>query len=156
MMKTKQKILLLAIFLWLAMIWFMSAQPGDLSADTSSQFRQWLLSLLDWWPQGQTVLAELLQLLPIRKIAHFVEYAVLGILFFLYFAEDRVGTLRKHSSKWALLFCFVSAVMDEFHQLYVPGRDGKIVDVLLDTAGSFTGILLIYWISKKMITGEER
>lgn len=156
MMKTKQKNLLLAILLWLTVIWFMSAQPGDLSADTSSQFMQWLLGLLDWWPQGQFVLAEFLRLFPIRKIAHFVEYAVLGILFFLYFGEDRVETFRKHSAKWALLFCFVSAVMDEFHQLYVPGRDGKIVDVLLDTAGSFTGILLIYLISKKMITGEER
>ena len=36
------------------------------------------------------------------------------------------------------------AVSDEFHQLFVPGRSGNIKDVFIDTAGSVSGILLVW------------
>ena len=34
------------------------------------------------------------------------------------------------------------ALTDEWHQLSVPGRDGNLRDVLIDTAGAFTGAVL--------------
>ena len=42
------------------------------------------------------------------------------------------------------LFCFIYACTDEFHQLFVMGRSCEIRDVLIDTLGSFVGILIYY------------
>lgn len=41
------------------------------------------------------------------------------------------------------LFCIIYALSDEIHQLFVFGRSGELKDVLIDTIGSFLGIILI-------------
>ena len=41
-----------------------------------------------------------------------------------------------------LIFSIFYAASDEFHQTFVPGRDGNIVDVLIDSSGALVGILL--------------
>ncbi len=73
----------------------------------------------------------------IRKMAHFFCYLILGIL-----GMWTLSAYNAEGKRWliALLFCMLYAVSDEVHQLFVPGRAGKIVDVLIDTAGSATGI----------------
>ena len=43
-----------------------------------------------------------------------------------------------------LIFCFIYACTDEFHQLFVMGRSCEMRDVLIDTLGSFVGILIYY------------
>lgn len=75
---------------------------------------------------------------PVRKSAHFVVYFVLGILILF--------TLKAYDIKndlivFSFLLCFLYAVSDEFHQLFVAGRCGSVKDVLLDTFGSLIGIL---------------
>lgn len=35
------------------------------------------------------------------------------------------------------------AASDEFHQLFVPGRSGRLTDVLIDSAGLLAGILVV-------------
>ena len=47
-----------------------------------------------------------------------------------------------------MLICFVYACSDEWHQTFVPGRAGQFRDVLLDTAGSLTGLLTWMWMSR--------
>ena len=42
----------------------------------------------------------------------------------------------------SFLFSVIYASTDEFHQTFVVGRDGNIVDVLIDSSGSLVGILL--------------
>ncbi len=39
-------------------------------------------------------------------------------------------------------------ILDEVHQLYVPGRDGSVSDVILDTAGILLALLLCSWFFK--------
>jgi len=36
------------------------------------------------------------------------------------------------------------ACSDEFHQLFVIGREGSIKDVILDTSGGMMGMLIVY------------
>lgn len=141
-MTVKQKWILASIVLWLSVIWILSAQPGEISADSSSRFKQCLIGLFAWAPQLQLWLTQFLQYVPIRKIAHFMEYAVLGILTYFYFNEDEHRLLGTYAGRWALLLCMSVAAVDELHQLYVPGRDGKTADILLDTVGALVGILL--------------
>lgn len=42
----------------------------------------------------------------------------------------------------SFLFSVIYASSDEFHQTFVVGRDGNIIDVLIDSSGSLVGILL--------------
>jgi VanZ family protein len=82
-----------------------------------------------------------------RKGAHFLEYAVLGILAWL-----ALRTLQPQPRPWnrsdavkALILVVVYAVTDEMHQSFVPSRQGAAVDVLIDAAGGATGLFLVWW-----------
>ena len=79
----------------------------------------------------------------IRKSAHFTLYLILGLLIinaiYEYKLEDTKTILL------ALSLAFLYATSDEFHQLFVPGRSGEVLDVLIDTLGSLTGIMLYYY-----------
>jgi len=79
----------------------------------------------------------------VRKTAHFTEYAILGILFSLFF---RQFFPQKNGSRYfilAILFSFFYACTDEIHQLFIPGRSGQFTDVLIDTLGASFGCLLL-------------
>ena len=75
---------------------------------------------------------------PVRKMAHFSEYACMGALLFLLWSQwIRQGwVLRILVTVWVLL----SAAADEFHQYFVPGRYASVADVLLDTCGGVCGM----------------
>ena len=75
----------------------------------------------------------------IRKLAHFSIYTLLGFL-----ASFTVGRRRLFSRKslGVIVFCFLYACSDEIHQLFVPGRSGMFTDVLIDTGGAVTGMLV--------------
>ena len=42
---------------------------------------------------------------------------------------------------WGFMICVIYAVSDEVHQAFVPGRGPALKDVLIDSAGAFTGII---------------
>jgi VanZ family protein len=68
----------------------------------------------------------------LRKLAHFAEFAVLGVLL--------ARAVRNLPAAFALASLY--AVTDEVHQLFVPGRAGSPLDWLVDAAGAGTGVLL--------------
>lgn len=78
-----------------------------------------------------------------RKIAHFVEFAILMFLFFkvirLYFKETFT-----HAIFIAIFFSVMYAISDELHQLFVFGRFGTIRDVVIDTFGILLMAGLLY------------
>ena len=80
---------------------------------------------------------------PIRKLAHFSEYACMGILlYFIWSPWVRRGRrLFFLTAGWV----FLSAAADELHQFFVPGRYCSFADVLLDTCGGIfgTGVCLL-------------
>ena len=83
----------------------------------------------------------------IRKCAHFTEYAVLGMTVVYAFGERLKKA--KRIIPIALAICAFYAVTDEFHQHFVPMRVGSISDVLLDSAGALTGIVIFLLLTKK-------
>ncbi|MEZ7736260.1 VanZ family protein [Gemella sanguinis] len=94
----------------------------------------------------------------IRKLGHFSEYAILGFWSFIYFANLLIKDINNNKtirvSIASLIFSMFYAITDEIHQLFVPGRDGNIKDVALDTCGAFFGILVVnilftYFVTKK-------
>lgn len=83
---------------------------------------------------------------PIRKLAHFGEYACMGIL--VYTLLRQWMSRGKSLYFITVLWVFLSAAGDEFHQLFVPGRYGSFADVCLDTCGGAFGMAIIIWIEK--------
>jgi VanZ family protein len=78
----------------------------------------------------------------IRKSGHFTEYFVLSLLLLHALRAGR----RDFSLRWALIAILIVAgyaSLDEFHQLFVPGRGAAVGDVLLDTTGGAAAQLLV-------------
>lgn len=82
----------------------------------------------------------------IRKLAHFSEYTLVGILLMALMSTYEI------KSKLRVLVSFIIGVVyassDEIHQLFVPGREGAVRDVLIDSTGVITGICIVIIILK--------
>lgn len=84
---------------------------------------------------------------PIRKLAHYTLYFILGILSFLVVKDY---SINKKLIIYSLLICFLYACSDEFHQLFIIGRSARVLDVMIDTFGSLCGISIFYIFNKKI------
>ena len=81
----------------------------------------------------------------LRKIAHFGIYTSLGIWcgsLLCTFFENENNKDRKRIII-AVAMGFLYACSDEIHQLFIEGRAGKIIDVIIDTMGVANGVLLV-------------
>ena len=140
----RSKLILYAGMTMLVMllIFLFSAQDGTESGELS----EWLLET----PVGQWVMEVLPELtgegdhLDIRKYGHMTEYALLAVCSCLFFRTLFRERIPKIGARSCLSFCALYACTDEFHQLFVPGRGGRLTDVLIDCAGALMGILLIW------------
>ena len=129
--------------LWMGVIFLLSHQNGQDSSETSGILLE-LLKFIGFGP-GSSVQGALSYL--VRKAGHFSEYLILAILFLRYRKEQ--GSTGK-SAFHALLFVFLYASSDEFHQSFIPGRGPAFSDVLIDTAGGLTGIIFYEWKQRMM------
>ncbi len=71
--------------------------------------------------------------LALRKIAHAAEYAVLGALL--------LRAVGRELPAAAIGIAY--AVTDEVHQAFVPGRQGAVLDVLVDAVGVLLGVYVL-------------
>ena len=84
----------------------------------------------------------------VRKLAHFTLYFILGVLIYLTLTSYNIN---KRIIVYSILFCFIYAISDEAHQLFRNGRSSKVLDIIIDTTGSVTGIVIINIINKKIM-----
>ncbi len=78
-------------------------------------------------------------------IPHFIEYFILAILVFLTLKEHSFTKAFQGSFFWGLFYAFT----DEFHQIYVPGRQATLKDWLVDALGVTCGVLLIRYFDNR-------
>lgn len=71
----------------------------------------------------------------IRKMAHFCEFALLGLLLCCSFSAWGVPKLT--ATGYILFLALLVAVIDEYIQAFSPGRASRVKDVLLDFSGVF-------------------
>ena len=87
----------------------------------------------------------------VRKLAHLTEFTILGSLLYTILRRYiKYGTVIKTIGLGMLIAC-----LDEFIQLFSPGRSSQFSDILIDTVGIFIGILvvkLVYYIRYKSST----
>ena len=143
----RRRVFFIAAFLWMAVIFGLSARDDTASTEDSLFVARIAAELLvpgfrDMPAGEQQALLEAIDH-PVRKTAHFFEYTVLGVLLsggFL--APERGREAVRRQMFLAYLSGAVYAVSDELHQFFVPGRACMWQDVLLDSAGVLTGTLL--------------
>ena len=128
------------------MIFAFSAEDSDESSSTSRSFTKSVISAVDVSFNLELTKEEVENTVEkfehlIRKMAHYTEYMLLGISIFipLFLFYVKGHTVYLISS----FFCFFYASTDEFHQLFIDGRSASPKDVLLDTCGAVTGILIV-------------
>ena len=143
MIKKRSIIYWLPSALWMVLIFFLSSQPAVSSNYLSKGITKLILEILgkilpiDVEISTADVYVSQLNHF-IRKLAHFFSYMILGILI--------SNGFKKSGSKRVFLFsfviCVIYAVSDELHQLFVPGRGCQLKDIIIDSAGSLSGIFL--------------
>lgn len=85
------------------------------------------------------------------KIEHFLAYLILAVLLNLTLMfQNKYSTLKKRAWLYTLIFSISYAVLDEVHQLFIPGRDCDILDWISDSSGVLIGlgivrIMIIYF-----------
>jgi len=98
--------------------------------------------------------------LTVRKCAHVSEYAVLALLAWRAFKSPGRQVLAPWSwpmASWVLLFVFLYAASDEFHQRFVPSREASFTDVLLDSSGGVFALIFLWIIGRwRRRTLEQR
>ncbi len=77
----------------------------------------------------------------VKKTAHFVEYAILSFLYIRAFLGS--GLPRKKAFILAFLMSLMYAASDEYHQSLTPGREPRVRDVVIDSAGALFAVYVV-------------
>ena len=144
----KRWILYIVLCLIVFFIWDNSLQNGGTSDGFSLIFAKWIAPIANKlgfygniWALNRII----------RKLAHLTEFTILGgVLYTILRRYITYGTVIKTIGLGMLI-----AGLDEFIQLFSPGRSSQISDVLIDTVGVVIGILvakLVYYIRYKRST----
>jgi VanZ family protein len=134
------------VFLWAALIFSVSGDKK--SAHHSSRIIEpivrWLIPDISEEAVQSTVFA-------IRKAAHVTEYAVLALLLWWSLRGPnpaRAPGWPKKIALWAWGGAVLFAISDEIHQSYVPGRQGAVMDVIIDSIGAAGGLFALWLLGR--------
>ncbi|WP_291651467.1 VanZ family protein [Clostridium sp.] len=136
MNKNKKIISWTMLIAWMGIIFFMSHQPGEVSSSQS----ELVLKIFSFLGIELNQYFGELATLVVRKAAHFSEYL---ILFLFTYNVSRFYFTTKKARLYSIIFIFLYASTDEFHQYFIPGRNMAFKDVLIDTSGGAIGYLIM-------------
>lgn len=132
----RQKLWIAVTICYILFIFSNSMKPAALSSKDSSAA---LLLIHSAFAQAG-INASWLSEHMVRKLAHFSEYTLLGIL--LKGCLCSLKLPKRQTLYFLVMAGFFIPFVDETIQLFVEGRSGQISDVWLDSAGIAFGILL--------------
>ena len=139
---------ILTIF-WIIVIFHLSSENANESSDLSHVFLSFINEVFGTELYDDSIL---------RMVAHASEFALLTLLSYLAlsstnkisnktsYAESPVKLMRSDNEMnivFTLWFAILNAIFDEYHQLFVDGRDGSIKDVLIDLIGIIIVLIII-------------
>lgn len=141
-------LLWIAVISWMVLIFMLSSEPGHVSAMRSSETTELLNRYLG------TDFSDFF----VRKMAHVVEYSILTFLSYSAFAcTFRIfikNAIIKRSSTDikdgfqinALLSIWITvlfAAIDEYHQVFVPGRSGSVLDLFINISAGIAVLIVL-------------
>lgn len=130
-----KRLKLLLLILWMVFIFIMSSFDGIESSNQSNFIVNIIANIFN------IKNIELLSII-IRKLAHFTEYFILGILAYNYLIE------YNQKIYLTVIICIIYAITDELHQIITPDRVFSIYDILIDSSGAIIGAYLFKKIKK--------
>ena len=132
---------ILLTLLWLGFIFGNSLKDAAASSEQSSQVQEIVNNVA-----SSVGIEEPISESTVRNMAHFTEFAILGILLCLDVWGVGLSPFRPRR-RWDFLWLltalpasFLLALFDEFLQTFSEGRAKDFADVLTDTAGAAIGI----------------
>lgn len=138
-LKILRVILIILIFLWTCLIFSFSSQDGGESSGLSRK-------VVEFFVKDPELVNRIEPYA--RKVAHFCEYGLGGILFISLFSTYEWTDERKIIISILLGIWYAS--MDEIYQLMIPGRSGALKDVYIDSLGVATGVIGMMIVTKSV------
>lgn len=138
----KKKLSIVLLIIWMIVIFAFSSAEADKSTNSSDQVINTFIEIKDKITDNKTsdydkeIITNNLTYI-VRKTAHVTEYLILAILMY-----NALYNFNINNIKLAFLLSVIYSCTDEFHQLFVPGRTGRLVDVLIDSIGIIIGLYL--------------
>ncbi len=121
------------VLLWMLLIFRLSSQVAVESNGLSLGITDLIQRALEKFVQMDSGTLNHL----VRKGAHFSAYMLLAVLTFNAVRQSGMKGLK---SFFAVIgICVLYAAGDEIHQLFVAGRSGQPLDVLIDSLGTCVG-----------------
>ena len=134
---------------WIILLFYLSNENGMTSTARSGSVVKFIESVF-----GEGTVTDLV----VRKVAHVAEYSILTVLSFCAvrftnkisviksYAESPVKLVKSDNEMYIAISMWLSlltAVVDEYHQLFVDGRDGSMKDVVIDSIGIVLVLIII-------------
>ena len=135
MKRKKQVFWIVLIVFYVGFIFHNSLTPAVESSKQSGSVLAAILTVLQAIGLDGSMVTEHL----VRKMAHFAEYYLLGVLLW-----NCLKTFMMNSRLWTAIQLWLITVIpltDETFQLFTEGRSGQVSDVWLDISGAVLGSL---------------
>lgn len=147
-MKKKNIIIRTVTFMLTIMVFFIifnfSSQNSDKSTGTSNFVINAIININPFTNNLEVAQKEAIKekmKMPIRKLAHFSIYTILGITTMCHMSTYAISKYKRIGSSLSIGVLY--AISDEIHQLFVSGRSGQMTDVLIDSTGVLFGIGIV-------------
>ncbi len=124
---------------WYGWISWLSSVPANESLEMSQRLLFRILDFLSLW--GIEISYQFGSLI-VRKSAHMILYFIFALLI-EYALSSKVAPFKKRGIV-ILKIIVVLASLDEFHQTFIEGRSGNVIDVLIDCAGAIAALYFLY------------
>lgn len=131
----KKYLWILIVIIYILFIYSNSMKVANVSSEDSGRILGIIHGLLSTFGVRAFWLTEHV----LRKMGHFMEYTLLGIL--LYRCLRSIGLSGEKRWFIHIIIGYMVPFLDETIQLFVEGRSGQISDVWLDCAGIAFGTL---------------
>lgn len=98
---------------------------------------------------------------PVRKLAHMFEFAVLAVLYQTALARsitkaDGQAKIKFKHYCLAFILAVLYALSDEWHQSFVPGRSSSLLDSGVDAIGALIGLTTVYWLRRFIVSAQAQ
>ena len=138
------------VILWMAFI-LLASSSGFSAINTSRIVRPLLVWFFPDITEERINLAHFL----VRKAAHITEYAILGWLTARALSTSSHKNLRQRWFLVSLLPILLVALVDEYHQSFVPSRTASVYDSAIDIAGGLLGLIAFAYLRQREIGGRK-
>ena len=136
----KITIKIILVIIWMIVIFCFSNQKATDSSKLSDGFIKNTISRVIH-DDSESTIKKFVK--PVRKSAHFCVYLILGLLVMNCF------NINKKYILYSVIICLLYSISDEIHQIFVPGRSCELLDIIIDTSGSFLGSSILYKIKSR-------